>query len=225
MALFDLENTLARTGPESRSNGDISPSLWTVIPQLLGPLAVRDEKITKENWAQGKYASARDWSEASVEIHKNYGLTKSVFRSLVESTEILPGYDLLVRKLKSRGVITGIISGGFVEHAEYVQSKLNIDLAVACCKHVWSEDGFVESWILTESDYEHKAIQAQQWLRSHDISPEDCVFVGDGSNDVPLAQYVGRSYAVNAHKRLIDVADRSYFGNDVASQIAQDLDL
>lgn len=43
----------------------------------------------------------------------------------------------------------------------------------------------------------------------HGIQPEQCAFVGDGMNDVNLANAVGMSIAFNAQRELIAVATAS----------------
>ncbi|STI16625.1 phosphoserine phosphatase [Escherichia coli] len=38
------------------------------------------------------------------------------------------------------------------------------------------------------------------------VSLSDCIFIGDGKNDVHLAREVGTSIAFNAQKELVDVS-------------------
>lgn len=46
-------------------------------------------------------------------------------------------------------------------------------------------------------------------IKEHQADPADCVFIGDGINDVPLAQAVGMSIAFNGHPDLQSVSTHS----------------
>ncbi|OFI50040.1 hypothetical protein BG261_10380 [Floricoccus tropicus] len=44
-------------------------------------------------------------------------------------------------------------------------------------------------------------------LTHHNISPNDCIAVGDGGNDIDMLQMVGRGIAIKGNKKLMEVAD------------------
>jgi phosphoserine phosphatase len=56
------------------------------------------------------------------------------------------------------------------------------------------------------SDHQGKAAFMRQVIEEHGISPSECVFVGDGMNDVYLAREVGISISFNGQHQLKSVA-------------------
>jgi phosphoserine phosphatase len=86
-----------------------------------------------------------------------------------------------------------------------VRALLGIDHSIACCEHLWNEDDYLDFWKLRDCDFEMKIAAAKEITQQYGVALEHCGFVGNGSNDVPLAKVVGVSIAFNAHKKLQQV--------------------
>ncbi len=58
-------------------------------------------------------------------------------------------------------------------------------------------------------DYEGKLNFMTLIMEEHDVKPKDCLFVGDGRNDIPLARVVGTSICFNGDSELAKVCTHS----------------
>ena len=63
----------------------------------------------------------------------------------------------------------------------------------------------MEHWNLLPSDYEGKLDFMKLIMKEHGLKADECAFVGDGKNDIPLAQAVGISIAFNGPEELQNV--------------------
>ena len=205
---LDLEGTLLRKDIQL-DNGRVAPSAWTVLAKKLGDECYRAEEQTKDKWLSGGYQGYLDWMRESVELHRKYGLTKSVYEELLASSEFVPGAENAIRYFKSKNSITAIVTGGFKGLADKAQKAFQIDHAFSGCEYFFNdESGLIEHFNLLPADEEGKVDFMKLVAREHGVSPADCAFVGDGKNDVHLARTVGFSVAFNAQMELREVADK-----------------
>jgi phosphoserine phosphatase len=202
---FDMEGTLLRK-EYSLDNGKVAPSAWTVLAKNLGEECYREEEETKDKWLSGKYKGYLDWMSDTVNIHMKYGLTKNMIDQLVIDSVICDGAEELFFWLKENNVITVLITGGFKALADKVQRTLKINHALSGCEYFYNEHGMVEFVNLLPSDNRGKVSFMKQVIEEHGLSSDDCLFIGDGMNDVYLAKEVGTSIAFNAQKELNEVA-------------------
>lgn len=203
---MDLEGTLLQTD-RRLDNGKVAPSAWTTLAERLGEECLREEEKTKEKWIMGEYPGYVEWMRDTIRIHKEYGLTRIIFEEIINSAKLMPGAKEAIAEFKSRGAITAIISGGFKALADRVQRELKIDHALSGCEYFFNDKtGEVDHYNLLPSDVQGKADFMQLIAKEHGITKDQCVFVGDGKNDVHLAQAVGLSIAFNAQDELKAVA-------------------
>lgn len=205
ICFFDMEGTLLKKN-HALDNGKVAPSAWTTLAQMLGEDCLRDEEETKNKWLNGGYKGYLDWMKDTVLIHKKYGLNKKLIDELVEAAELHPGAHELVRFLQKKGTITVIVSGGIKALADKVQCELMIDHSFSGCEYFFNSEGDLVFYNLLPSDNQGKVQFMQQIALEHGISPRDCLFIGDGKNDVYLAKEVGFSIAFNAQIELNEVA-------------------
>lgn len=99
-----------------------------------------------------------------------------------------------------------MISGGFKELADLTQRKLKIDHAYSACEYFFDKNGSVEHFNLLPTDEEGKLVFMKHLASEYNSELENCIFIGDGKNDVFIAKNVGTSIAFNAQKELKDVA-------------------
>lgn len=201
LVFFDMEGTIFRKEVKD-SKGNTSPSAWTVIAEELGEQAAREEDRTKDKWNNDVYDGYVEWMEDTINIHKKYGLKKDQFEQILGSIEYREGVEHTFQKLHENGIKTALITGGFKRQADRAQKDLKIDHAFAACEYHWSEDGSIEHWNLLPVDYEGKVDFMKLIMEEHGLSPEECAFVGDGSNDVELAREVGLSISYNGPEEL-----------------------
>lgn len=203
-----MEGTLLKK-EYSLDNGKVAPSAWTVLAKKLGEQCYLEEELTKDKWNRGEYRGYLDWMADTVEIHKKYGLKKTHIDEIVADAKFHDGAEQLFNWLRKNGAITVLITGGFKALADRVQRHLRINHAFSGCEYFYDAQGIVEFANLLPSDNRGKASFMRQVIEEHGLSPSDCVFIGDGMNDVYLAKEVGISIAFNAQRELSDIASFS----------------
>ncbi len=208
LVFFDVEGTLFKKVYKD-SQGNTAPSAWTLIAEHLGPEAHKEEEETKVKWTNKKYAGYVEWMDDTVRIHQKYGLKKDLFDQVVNSVDFQPGVKETFKELKKRGLKTAVICGGFKASATRAQKELKIDHAFAACEYFWDEKGKILHWNTMPCDYEGKTDFMKLIIKEHGLTPDECAFVGDGRNDVPLAKAVGLSISFNGPKELQEASTYS----------------
>jgi phosphoserine phosphatase len=86
--------------------------------------------------------------------------------------------------------------------ARQAQMELKITHAYAAVDLLWDTTGQLVHWNIFPSDYAGKVDFVTLLRREYGLSRDACGFVGDGKNDVLIAQEVGTSFAYQAHPEL-----------------------
>lgn len=222
---MDLEGTLLRK--EYRlDNGKVAPSAWTLLAERLGAACYEEEEATKDRWTRHVYRGYVEWMRDTIRIHQKYGLTAAFFSEVMDSVPLTAGVEEAVAEFKVRGAITAVISGGFKALADRVQRHLRIDHSLSGCEYFFDSAGHIEHFNLLPSDEEGKADFMHLIAKEYGVSPRDCAFVGDGKNDVALAQSVGLSIAFNAQPELQAVCGiiiAQELGSENFQKVAQEI--
>ncbi|MCJ7927041.1 MAG: HAD-IB family phosphatase [Pantoea vagans] len=205
ICFFDMEGTLLVKN-SYLDNGKVAPSAWTVLAKEISESCYIEEEKTKDSWLDNKYISYTQWMMETISIHIKYGMRKNHLAAVLSQAKIQEGAEELIKYLKKEGYITVLISGGFKELADLTQRKLKIDHAYSACEYFFDEDGKVEHFNLLPTDEEGKLVFMTHLASEYNVGLEDCIFVGDGKNDVFIARNVGTSIAFNAQKELIEVS-------------------
>lgn len=184
-------------------DGRVAPSAWTLLAEKLGSDCLAEENLTKTKWTSGGYDSYMHWMRETVEIHRRFGLSRALFDSVVASVGFMPMADAALSRIHERGAITALITGGFKALADRVQQRFRIHHAFAACEYFFSEEtGLIDHFNLLPADEFGKVDFMNLLCREYGVAREECAFVGDGMNDVHLAQQVGFSVAFNAQPQL-----------------------
>lgn len=209
IVFFDMEGTLL--GKEYRlDDGVVAPSAWTLLAEHLGPECLAAEQQTKLHWKACKYSNYIEWMRATVEIHRQFGLTESVFRAVTDSVALTPNVHAAFKRIHSWETKTVLISGGFKALSDRVQRTLRIDHAFAACEYFFdAETGKIDHFNLLPADEVGKVDFMRLMCREYGVQSIDCAFVGDGMNDVHLAREVGFSVAFNAQPELVAASTMS----------------
>jgi phosphoserine phosphatase len=205
LVFFDMEGQIFEPGVRAWKKG-VASSVWTVLARHLGPKAAAEEEITKDKWGRHEYSSYVDWMEDTIKVHQKYKLTESFFNNVLNEVKYVKGVAETVKELRKRGYIIAIISGGFKNLANRAIRDLGIHHAFAACEYFFDEKTKkLTSWNLLPCDYHGKVDFMRLLIKEHGFVPEQCAFIGDGINDIPLAKECGISIAFNARKELQDV--------------------
>ncbi len=208
LVFFDMEGTLFHKAVHD-VRGNVAPSAWGLLAKQLGPEGEHEESVTVDKWNAGQYAGYVEWMEETIRIHQKYGVTKTLFDSVMAGIDYHSGVKEVFEELRSRGVRTALISGGFKAQADRALVDLKIDHAFAACEYFWDENGELLHWNLLPCDYEGKLDFMRLIMKEHGLIANDCAFVGDGRNDIHLAQAVGLSIAFNGAAELQAVSSHA----------------
>ena len=206
ICFLDMEGTLLKK-EHSLDNGKVAPSAWTVLAREIGPECYVEEELSKDKWLRGDYVSYTSWMHDTICIHKKHGLTEKIFNKVISASNLQNGAEELVKYLNDKKIITVIISGGFKALADKVQRKLKIVHSYSACEYFFDENGEFEHFNLLPTDERGKVVFMQHLAEEYKVSLQDCVFIGDGKNDVHLAMAAGYSISFNGQPELESVSD------------------
>ncbi len=207
LAFFDVEGTLFKKA-ERNPQGNVAPSAWMLLAKHLGKKATAEQLLTRKKWNRNEYNGYVEWMEDTIRIYQKYGLKKKFFDKVIYSCEYQPGVREAFLEIRKE-YKTALISGGFKALADRAIVSLKIDHAFTACELFWDTRGGLAHWNLLPCDYEGKLEFMKLIMEEHGVKPKDCVFVGDGRNDIPLAKAVGTSICFNGDSELAKVCTYS----------------
>jgi phosphoserine phosphatase len=186
LLVLDLEGTLFE---KLKIPGEsIGSTLWHAIPLALGNEAVQEDLETQRRWQNGEYRSYVDWMKDTVSIHKKHGLTRATFERLIASAKYNRNVPETILRVNRNQYTPVLVSGGFRELALRAQRDLKIEHAFAACEYLFGQDGKIETYNLLPCDYKGKIVFTRMMLDEFGLSASDWMFVGDGKNDVKIAE-------------------------------------
>ena len=193
LALFDMDSTLINE---------------EVIDELARSIGISDavSAITVRAM-NGDIDFATSLSERVAMLK---GVRTNVWEDLKKTVTIATGARALVSGLKRKGVLTGVVSGGFIPMAEWLKGELGLDVAVA--NHVLEEGPTADFPYphlsgLLDPNYpivtpELKRETLKSLAADHEILLSETLAVGDGSNDLLMLGTAGLGIAWNAKEKV-----------------------
>jgi phosphoserine phosphatase len=188
LVCFDMDSTLIQT---------------EVIDELASLAGVGDEvaKITEQ--AMRGELNFRDSFVKRISFLK--GLDEKYLKQVADKMPLTEGSQNLMKTLKKYGYKTAILSGGFTYFGKYLQGLLEIDYMFA--NELEIVNGKLTGNYLGEIvDGEKKAELLKQIAFKEDISLEQVIAVGDGSNDLPMLRLAGLGIAFHAKPKVKESA-------------------
>ncbi|MGF1872451.1 HAD family hydrolase [Photobacterium indicum] len=205
ICFFDMEGTLLKKNNEL-DNGKVAPSAWTVLAKEIGATCYLEEEISKDKWLNGEYESYTEWMYDSIAIQKKYGLNRETFEKVIDETQFQDGAKELIQFLHSKNIVTVIISGGFKHLADKLQRTLKIKHSYSACEYFFDINGTLEHFNLLPTDEKGKLVFMEHLAEEYNTNLSECLFIGDGKNDIFLAKKTGVSISFNAQKELEEVS-------------------
>ena len=207
LALFDMDSTLINE---------------EVIDELARSIGISDavSAITARAM-NGDIDFATSLSERVAMLK---GVRADVWEDLKKTVTIATGARELVRGLKQKGVITGVVSGGFIPMAKWLKGELGLDFAFA--NHLLVEDPTMDLPYphlsgLLDPNYPIVTPELKKEIlislaADHTISLPETLAVGDGSNDLLMLGTAGLGIAWNAKEKVQIRAPMRLNGNSLA---------
>lgn len=204
LLVLDIEGTVFRT-PIRLPGTHIDSTIWQAVAHALGANAIQEEVATHDRWREGFYRSYLDWMKDTIAIHQRHGLTETIFSKLIAAAQYNPGVVNTLRSVDRSLYEIVLISGGFRELARRAQIELEIHHAFAACEYFFDGSGALTAFNLLPCDFAGKIDFIQLMLREYGLTPRDWLFVGDGLNDLPIAQAAPISIAYNGVAELREI--------------------
>jgi phosphoserine phosphatase len=139
-------------------------------------------------------------------VGKLAGVTEAdMARVLAERLQLSPGAKELVTAAQAAGLKVLLVSGGFTYFAEHVRSLLGIDFVRANVLEM--QAGVLTGKLVDQPwgdicDGDEKRRTLLEVASLLGIRADQCIAVGDGSNDIPMMQAAGLSVAFHAKPRV-----------------------
>jgi phosphoserine phosphatase len=132
----------------------------------------------------------------------------ALYKVYTRRLKLNPGAEVLIASLKTAGVRTALVSGGFTYFTERLRHELGFDYA-------WANELEIAHGRLTGRvigaivDGRAKATHLTRTRDELGLAPEEVLCAGDGANDVPMFCVAGFSVAYRAKPALREVANCS----------------
>ncbi len=211
LLVCDVEGTIFQA--KYKIDGtDYASTMWQPLAEALGPAAIEEELATHIKWENKEYDNYIDWVEATVKIHRKYGLRRDVFYSLINGAEYVDGVVEFFENLDRDVYVPVLVSGGFEELIKRAMIELNINYGYGACEYFFDEhDGKLSGFKLKPCDFEDKYHHVEKLFKRYKVHPKkDWVFVGDGKNDVHIARRAPLSFGINTHPELAKIVSHNF---------------
>lgn len=158
---------------------------WTALTKDLG--GSTDEHLQIFEDLLEEKATYEDSKEKLLRVWQATGNTnKKTFREIFERWPLREEAREATDFLKSRNLITCIITGSMDLYAEVIAKKLDIPFYYANTELVWDKEGKLIDYHYYRDQAGKKLEQFQQFCKEQNLRPEECVVVGDDKNDIEL---------------------------------------
>jgi phosphoserine phosphatase len=127
------------------------------------------------------------------------GLPETIFEDIYrERAGLMPGARTLVRTMRARGAVTGLVSGGFLPLAERIGRDVGFDVVQA--NRLEAVDGRLTGRLVAPIvGPEAKLALLERLCARHGLRAAQALAVGDGANDLPMLLAAGLGVAYHAH--------------------------
>lgn len=234
LLVCDVEGTIFK--PHMIKSAQHASYIWTAIAAALGEDAEREEILTQKKWALGGYGHRQDgqayidWVNDTIRIHIKYGLNKDTFERLIDDAPYIDGVENFFAQLDRNKYIPILISGGIQNLNEKACRELGISLdnSYAACKYFFNKERLVDADLTFSNtcNFYGKQEIVKIALRKYGLKGTDLIFIGDGINDVSVAQWATKRGAISIGIDPVDELKRvSTFSYNSFEHLMEDNEL
>ena len=122
------------------------------------------------------------------------GLPVSVFGTVFKSTHLSKNAQEFISILQKKGILVGLVSGGFAPIVERLAESLGISYFSANQLEV--KDGFLTGRLVGEIvTGQVKQVTLEKWRKELGLPKERTIAIGDGANDLLMLKSAGHGIA------------------------------
>jgi len=192
--VFDIDGTLTR---------DIS---WVrLTTEIGGSIEFNDEVIRK--WETDEI-SEEEVREKLIENWSKAGKAfKNEFVSIFRNIPLREDAKEVIEYLKNKGYLVIMITGSFDVYAQTVGEELGVKEWFANTTLIWDKDEkLVDVLTCKDSDAKNRKIDYfKEYCAKNNLKYEECVPVGDSSNDIGLFKLTGNGVAVKTEFEAVEL--------------------
>jgi phosphoserine phosphatase len=186
LVAFDVDGTLVRH-PEGKT-------VWEVLNRrFLGDDTVNEERYRRVKEGSLSYA---EWVALDVQGWHAAAATRAQILDAIEPLRAIDGAREALETLRATGARLVVISGTLDLLLDTVLPGAPFD-EVYTNRIGFDGSGTISGWTPTPFDLEGKAVALRSIAMRESIPLSRCAFVGDSSNDVPVARIAGFTVAFN----------------------------
>ena len=157
----------------------------------------------KEIFLRNGFKSYIEWADVCCCVLKAKELTKQTFQKVINERPLMKGAVETFEVLRESNVTTAVVTGSFEELALRAKKELGIHHVMAHCRLIFDEAGYLKDWKIFATDWKDKLKFVKYLADVNKISLQECAYVGDDVNDVPVFKKVGLAIAFNCNKRVV----------------------
>ncbi|MFH1236837.1 MAG: HAD family phosphatase [Candidatus Aenigmatarchaeota archaeon] len=197
MVVFDLDGTLI----------DGTASIWSTMHRILGIDEHPRRVELRRKFREGEI-DYNQWAEEDMKLMVEHGLNRKNVFEAAEKLRLTAGTRETLDALKARGMKLALVSGSFdIVLEKLIPDYRKIFSHVYVVKLVFGKDGKFKE-MDTCHDAWNKDIALREICANEGVSLEECVFVGDHSNDVSASKIAGLAIAFDPKSdKLREAAD------------------
>ena len=132
------------------------------------------------------------------------GHPKSLIDEVKNGIRFNAGAETLIKTLNSHGLITNLVTGGFEPISTYVGEKLEFHNIISNQFIFDKNDCFTGEYHLINGEKNSKYKYMETISSNKNISFQEMVSVGDGSNDLQMLKHSGLGIGYHAHQIIKD---------------------
>jgi phosphoserine phosphatase len=204
MVFFDADGVLLDITGYNENGKKVAISTWNYLFDKLGIYS--EHERLKELFIKGNFPSYMEWTDEACRVFQKHGLKEQKFMEIINAKPLMEGAEETLSQLKKKGYITALLSGSFKALAERAQKLLGLDYIIAHCELIFDEEGNLKRWQLIPCDYEGKTEYFNKLIKELNLSPDQCAYIGDEVNDIPIFKEAGLSIAFNCSKEDVKKA-------------------
>lgn len=199
LAFIDIDETLTPKGVNS----------WVETTKAV------DGSVDELLSSLGRLLSGEITTEESIgEVVSNWTrkgrATREVIEQAAKDIELVDDAQDFTQGLRELGYEPILLTGSMNVYAGVIASRLGVETYLFNSELTFDEEGNLAHMTYDPDQAIKKLEQAKRLAEQRGVKQEDCIAVGDGSNDIKLFEWVGRGFAVaSEEERLIKVATHS----------------
>lgn len=192
--VFDIDGTLTR---------DIS---WVRLTnEIGGSIDFNDEVI--RSWEKDELT----YSEVKQKLIENWSKAgkgfKNEFISIFRNIPLREDAKEVIEYLQKKGYLVIMITGSFDVYAKTVGEELGVKEWFANTTLIWDKDGkLLDVETCKDSEAKNRKIDYfKEFCSKNNLKVEECVPVGDSSNDIGLFKLTGNGIAVRTEFEAVEL--------------------